>query len=295
MRRHVLHLWLRSLVAGSALAVALLGGAGPASALGDVQAGSIDGAIGRSTLSPAEKDSLASGARQAIRSGIPAADVEAVVSRGIERGVGAAGIAELLDIAVTAQNAGVPAQPLLNRIEQGLAKQVPQERIAAAVKRLAGHLAAARPVVDGLVGKGVSAGSATERETAMETVARAFERSLSADAVSDISGRIVQQKGTLSLFERAVGAITGMVELGVPAEPAARLVQQGLDRGYSEKDFDRMERQVAESIRGGKSADDALKALRDDRGRDRSDDRRGGARESGPERRGDAGRGGRGR
>lgn len=276
-------------------AAGLLWGAGPAEAVDDDLTKGMRDTIERSALPPAEKDLLAAGARQAVRSGIPAADVEAVVARGIERNVGSAGITGLLDLAVQAKSGGMPVKALMSRIEQGLAKQVPQERIAAAVRRLAGHLAAARPVVDDLVNKGVSARTAAEKDTAVETVARAFERSLSANAVADASGRVIERKGSLALFDRAVGAITGMVELGVPTDSASGLVRQGLARGYWEKDFDRMERQLADSIRRGKSPEDAITAMRDELGRDRRDERRGGGRDSGPERRGDMGRGGRGR
>ncbi|MDH4163799.1 MAG: hypothetical protein OEW15_14100 [Nitrospirota bacterium] len=276
-------------------AAVLFGSAGPAGAVDDDLTKGTRSAIERSALPPAEKDLLAAHARQAVRSGIPAADVEAVVARGLERNVGSAGITGLLDLAVQAKNESMPVKALMSRIEQGLAKQVPQERIAAAVKRLVGHLAAARPVVDDLVSKGVSARNVAVKDTAVETVARAYERSIPADAVSDTAGRIIERKGSLVLFDRAVGAITDLVEFGVPADSAAGLVKQGLARGYSEKDFDRMQQQITDSIRRGKSPEDAAKAQHDDLGRDRRDDRRGGARDGGSERRGDSVRGGRGK
>jgi hypothetical protein len=114
---------------------------------------------------------------------------------------------------------------VLDRIEQGLSKGVPPERIAAASGQLVEKLAAAKPLVDALTQGGVKSGPGAERDAAIASAARALEKSIPAEDVKEM-GSAVRAKGAgLPLFTSAVDAATyftgrGMSSKRIAAGPA---------------------------------------------------------------------------
>ena len=85
---------------------------------------------------------------------------------------------------------------------------------------------------------------------------------------------------------------------GMPADAAERVVQAGIERGLTERDYGRLERKVSDMVRQGRSMDEIVRAA--DRqareGRIPGDGRGSGPQDRGPGGGRDAGgRGGRGR
>jgi hypothetical protein len=76
----------------------------------------------------------------------------------------------------------------------------------------------------------------------------------------------------------------------MPIESASRLVRSAVERGFTEKDLGKMERDVVEGLGKGKRMDDVVRSTEsgishERKGEDRGSDRgRGGSRESGSER-----------
>ena len=268
--------------------------AAPVSAAGSPPA-AVAQALERSSLSASERAEIAERVREAARAGIPPEDVEIIIGRGLDRGVDAATLGSFLDTAVRTKQQGLPVRPVLDRVQQGLSKNVPPARIDAASKRLAGGLEKARPLVDGLLQGGMAPGSGDAREAALESVARAEEQSVP-DSVLRATGEKVRAQGqTLTQFERTVRTLTFLNEAGMPSEAASRVVQRGVEHGFTERDFGKLERNVNEMVRQGRSMDEIVSAaereIRESRGgapESRGRDRTGGGREAG-------GRGGRGR
>jgi hypothetical protein len=269
----------------------MITGPGGAAAYGqEALPGKIKAAVERSPLSDQGKAEILDAAGRALRAGIPADDVEIIISRGRDRGVGAGTTRELIDTAVKAREKGLPVRPVLNRIEQGLSKGVAPDRIAAASRNLTEKLSAAQPIVGELIGRGVGPGSDKDREYAIETVARALERSIPADAIARTGKQVGERRGSVVLFDKAVHTLTSLTESGMPVESASRLVRSAVDRGFTEKDLSKMERDVVEGLEKGKRMDDVVRSTESEisheqKGKDRGSDRgRGGPRESGSER-----------
>ena len=252
--------------------------------------GKIKAAVERSPLSGQGKTEILDAAGRALRAGIPADDVEIIISRGGDRGVGAGTTRELIDTAAKAREKGLPVRPVLNRIEQGLSKGVAPERIAAASRNLTEKLSAAKPIVGEFLGRDVRPGSGKDREYAIETVARALERSIPADAIARTGKQIRERRGSVVLFDKAVHTLTSLTENGMSVESASRLVHSAVERGFTEKDLSKMERDVVEGLEKGKRMDDVVRSTESEisheqKGKDRGGDRgRGGPRESGSER-----------
>jgi hypothetical protein len=250
----------------------------------------IKAAVERSPLPGQDKAELLDAAGRALRAGIPADDVEIIISRGRERGVGAGATRELIDTAVKAREKGLPVRAVLNRIEQGLSKGVSPDKIAAASRNLSEKLSTAQPIVGELIGRGLKSGSDKDREYAVETVARALERSIPADTIARTGRQVKERLGSVVLFDKAVHTLTSLTENGMPIESASRLVRSAVERGFTEKDLGKMERDVVEGLGKGKRMDDVVRSTEsgishERKGEDRGSDRgRGGSRESGSER-----------
>jgi hypothetical protein len=245
-----------SMIAAAAFAAlaatAPMAGAEPAAGVSE--------AIGRSSLAAEEKQVLIGRVEAARQAGIPADDVMIIVTRGLERGVGAAMLGRFLDTSARVARQGLPVRPVLDRIEQGLSKGVPPERIDAAGKRLADGLAKAKPLVEGLLQNGLQPGTGSAKDAALETVARAGEQDLSAGTIQGL-GETVRARGqSLEQFERAVRTLSFLAGNGLPADAAERVVHAGIERGLTERDYGRLERKVSDMVRQGRNMDDIVRA-----------------------------------
>jgi hypothetical protein len=241
-------------------------------------------ALERSSLSAKEREDLAVRARTAVRAGIPEVD--------------AGTLGSFLDTAARTKQQGLPARPVLDRIEQGLSKGVPPERIDAAAGRLADGLAKAKPLVDGLLQNGLGVGAGGAKDAALESVARAGEQGLSAGTMQGLGEKVRSRGQSLEQFERAVRTLSFLSGSGMQADAAERVVSACIDRDLSERDYARLERKVSDMVRQGRSMDDIVRAADREVSKERGS---GEGRDSGTHDRGSGGnrdaggRGGRGR
>ncbi len=242
-------------------------------------------AIEKSSLTKEAKHDILVKADKAVTAGIPAEDVTIIISRGLKQGVPATHIEGFLETATRVKEQHLPVRLVLDRIEQGLAKGVPADRIAGVTQQLAGHLATARPMVEQIENKGVKSVPSARSNDAVETVARALEKSIPADAIMRTGDKVRDQKGEITLFNRAVDTMTVFAGNGMHADQATRLVHGAIDQGYSGRDFETMERYMATELRNGRHMNDIVSGMgtRMDRG-DMRDwrDRSGGGMMGGP-------------
>jgi len=217
-------------------------------------------ALERSSLSAKEREDLAVRARTAVRAGVPEEDVEIIVGRGLERGVDAGTLGSFLETAARMKQQGLPARPVLDRIEQGLSKGVPPERIDAAAGRLADGLAKAKPLVEGLLQNGLRVGAGDAKDAALESVARAGEQGLSAGTMQGLGEKVRSRGQSLEQFEHSIRALSFLAGNGIPADAAERLVRGCIDRGFTERGYTRLERTVSDMVRQGRSMDDIVRA-----------------------------------
>lgn len=236
----------------------------PVFAAEDRHTAAIDRALGASSLSKTEQAEVKAGASSAISAGVPAEDVEVIVSRATDRGMDARTITRFLDLSASAKKDGLPAGPVLDRIEQGLSKGVPADRIQAASDRLVQKLAEARPVVDGLIRAGVKPHAGAGRDGAIVSAARALEKNMTSRDIENIGATVQGKKGSLGLFTGAVEAASYFTGSGMSPKTASHLVTNAVGKGYSARDLDSLVKQVdREMKRGNKPEDIASKMERE--------------------------------
>ncbi len=238
------------------------------------QAEHIQQALDASYLPQTGKAAVSDKATAAIHAGVPAEDVEVIVARALGRNADAETINRFLDAGISAKQNKLPVGPVLDRIEQGLSKGVPPDRIAAASGQLVEKLVAARPIVDALIQGGVKSDRGSERDAALASAARAFEKSISAEDVKGM-GLAVREKGAgLPLFTSTVDAATYLTGRGMSSKTASQLVRHAVEKGYTQKDLDGMVRQLDAEMRRGTKPEDAAAimergGMQSERGMDR--------------------------
>ncbi len=236
----------------------------PVFAADDRHSAAIDRALKASSLSRTEQAEVQARAASAISAGVPAEDVEVIVSRATGRGMDAGTINRFLDLGASAKKDGLPAGPVLDRIEQGLSKGVPAERIQAASERLRQKLAEARPVVDGLIRAGIKPRTGADRDAAIASSARALEKNMTSRDIENIGATVQGKKGSLGLLSGAVDAAAYFTGSGMSPKTASRLVTNAVGKGYSGRDLDSLvKRMDSEMKRGMKAEDFAAKMERE--------------------------------
>jgi hypothetical protein len=223
--------------------------------------GAIKGALGSSTLSKTEQADVQARATAAINAGVPAEDIEIIVSRAVRRGADGGTINRFLDTSLSTKQQGLPVGPVLDRIEQGLSKGVPLERIAAASQQLAAKIAVAQPIVDDLIRGGAKPGQRGEREAAIEATARALEKSIPAEDLKGMAAAVRNRKGSLPLFTSAANAAAYFAGSGMAVKTSSHLVRNAVEKGYSARDVDGMVRQMADKMMRGTGAEDAARQM----------------------------------
>ncbi len=229
-----------------------------------------------STLSRTEQAEVNARATAAMNAGVPGEDVEIIVARAVGRGADAGAIKRFLDTGMSAKKEGLPVRPVLDRIEQGLSKGVPTERIVSASKRLAEKIATAQPLVDTLIRGGMTPRRGNEREAAIESAARGLEKSMDAHDIAAMGAAVRNNRGSLLLFSSAMDTATYFAASGMSPKTASRLVREAVQKGSTEHDLGAMVRRMDEEMKHGTSAEDvAVKMergnMQGERGMERQD------------------------
>lgn len=143
-----------------------------------------------------------------------------------------AAVAPIID---SARAAGLPTDPLEQKVLEGVTKQADATRIAAAVRRLAGELAAAR-------------GALGERATVRELVAGAgaLRAGLSR---ADLANVRTARSGRDAAV--ALEVATDLITQGVPSDTATRVVISVVGAGASDADLEQLRMSVERDVAGG--------------------------------------------
>src|SRR2546421_7261634 len=127
-------------------------------------------------LSPDGKLLIRQKAGEAIRAGVAEGDVANVIRLGVDHGTQAADLGSLLDVVTRAKRHDIPVGPVLDKVQEGLAKRVTPDRIASVASHVSENLLAARQVVRRAEQGGVRVERGSERNKTVEAVAEALGR-----------------------------------------------------------------------------------------------------------------------
>ncbi|MFQ5655908.1 MAG: hypothetical protein ACE5G5_00020 [Candidatus Methylomirabilales bacterium] len=204
---------------------------------------------------------------EAIRVGVPKSDAASIVQRGLNRGLSPSAIAELMDLASEGGREHLPLRPLLNKINEGLAKGVPPPRIESVGQNILDDLKASKEIVRHAEKLGFRPVRKGDQDRTIEALAEAKWRGVPLEALRDLPTEFRKGRSgkdaSLSRVESAAETLVTLMDSGLSAPSATETVRIGLSRGLSREEFRRLERAIRHGRKGRGSAEDAAKRVRE--------------------------------
>jgi hypothetical protein len=163
------------------------------------------------------KARIAAGLTAVLLLAAPAAQVHAQAQEDaaiatLRASLSASAFASFSAIVRDAQRQGLPTQPLIAKAREGTAKNVPDDRIVAAVRQTAEFLGRARALL--------RAAAALETEAEISAAATALQRGVPADAVSRLAAD-ARGRGSVGLSAHVLADIMGH---GVPMAAGIEMI-----------------------------------------------------------------------
>lgn len=182
--------------------------------------------------------------REALESGMSPDDVAALMRKGIAGPTDARTLERYLALCIEAEQQGLPAQPVLNKILQGMAKGVPSERIITVAAKVKRTMEAAAGIVESAEQRGLQGSTSGKRKKAIETVSFALETGLPAGELTALSQKAVDKELSLARFTRVVESMVNLKAAGMPTDLVVRTARQFIILRYSEAGIARTEQEL---------------------------------------------------
>lgn len=162
---------------------------------------------------------------------------------GSAQGRSASEINPLLDRVNQAGERGLPTEPLLNKVREGLAKGVDPKRIEPVLRQMTSRFESAHEALEEAKDHGIVEGN---RQRALETMAEALGRGATIDEVRELSRLSEASRHRATQDELAAGAkgLAVMKEGGIPAKEGTALVGEGIRQGYRPSELLELGREV---------------------------------------------------
>ena len=137
----------------------------------------------------------------------------------------------LLEQVVKAGERGIPTEPLVNKVKEGLAKGIEPKRIDPVLRQLTSRFESAQEVLREAESRGIGEGN---RQRALETMAEALARGSTVEEVRELT-RLSQdgkQKATQEVLAAGAKGLAVMKEGKIPSKEGTALVGEGIRQGY---------------------------------------------------------------
>lgn len=183
------------------------------------------------------------GAGPAMADSLSLQDREEIAKLRSMRGFAAEDVNQLIEQVNRAAEKGIPAEPLANKVKEGLAKGVEPKRIDPVLRQLVTHFESAQEVLREAGTRGMQEGN---RQRAMDTMAEALSRGATVDEVRELT-RLSQdgkQKITQETLAVAAKSVAVMKEGKISSKDGAALVGEGLRQGYRPTELLDLSREV---------------------------------------------------
>lgn len=176
----------------------------------------------------------------------------------------------LIEQVTKATEKGIPAEPLANKVKEGLAKGIEPKRIEPVLRQFIAHFENAQEALREAGARGIAEGN---RQRALETLADAFARGATVDEVRELA-RLSQdgkQKLTQEVLAAGAKSLAVMKEGKIPSKDGAALIGEGIRQGYRPAELLDLSREVKRrgpEFQEGRASLQALKeqVRRGDRG-----------------------------
>ncbi len=153
--------------------------------------------------------------------------------------------------------------PLVNKVLEGLAKNVPHGRILKVAQKISEEMKISKGIVDRCISHGMKAEKHRTKHRAIQTIAETRQRGISFRSINHIVDRLLESKDAgrirLSNIEDTVETLANLVDLGMSENLALKAVETAIAHGYFNKDhLMDLEDSVAEGKQKGISFEETI-------------------------------------
>lgn len=181
---------------------------------------------------------------EARQAGVPDETASRLLSLGYDNGVEAGSMANLVSIVGTVKKQGLPLEPFVSKIEEGMAKRVPAASIEQVLNHKKQDYLFTRSVMADYLKK-----NALQQQVAPEDLAGIAENLYSGLSRQDLV-RTMEQAPAVSLFtlKRVISVQASLKRVGFDPKLSDRIVSTALEHNY----FSRQRRGFTRAIVAGK-------------------------------------------
>jgi len=173
-------------------------------------------------------------AEKAIQSGVSLEDTEKIIQESLKTKGNAYTIIGLLSLLSDVKKDNLPTSPLINKIEEGLAKGVSPDKIIVSIREKSENLYFAKYLVEQSF---LEETDIQEKNKAIEILASSFASNITEDMITDIFTEAIHKKKDIEDIAGAITALSNLVNLNI-SDTSARVISKDLlNEGYSSSDM----------------------------------------------------------
>ena len=173
-------------------------------------------------------------AEKAIQSGLSSEDTEKIIRESLKTKGNAYTIISLLSLLGDVEKDNLPTSPLINKIEEGLAKGVAPAKIMVSIREKSENLYFAKYLVEQSF---LEETDIQEKSEAIEILASSFASNITEDMITDIFTEAIHNKKDIEDIAGAITALSNLLNLEISDTSARVITKDLLNEGYNSKDM----------------------------------------------------------
>lgn len=225
----------------------------------DIDLEQLEQYLEKSSYSDFQKRMVANSTREAIEKGISEEDTLSIIKASIDNKVDPYNVKKFLDTAISAKDIGISEKPLINKVKEGLVKNVEAKAIIEVLNRKLENMETAQIL---LAGKKLSD---EKREEIIDVLADSLANGVSSNALERVLAISSEQGKSWKEVEEVAKELAGLslkaTELGIGSDKLETIFHQALDNGNSMENIcmniqDLITAQIAVQVSSGTSSQD---------------------------------------
>jgi hypothetical protein len=215
-------------------------------------------------LEPTERARMVDHLAACFRLGVPDDAIQAIFpADGTREHLSTQAMLQLQERVVALAQAGLPVEPVVAKVQEGLTKRVAEQVLARVTARMEEHVRQAGRVLDDLRADGADAnGDPEQRRVRTREMAMYMWQGLGEGDCERLRQRLRDSHDTDD-FVAAAGAVVRLREEGVEPRRALGAVDEALGQGYRAGELRQLHTLVAGAHRNGASLDEVLAEVED--------------------------------
>jgi len=185
-------------------------------------------------ISSFKADQLLKEAEKAIQSGISTEDTREIIQKSLENEGNPYTIISLLSLLSDVKKDNLPTSPLINKIEEGLAKGVAPAKIIVSIREKSENLYFAKYLVEQSF---LEEADIRDKSEAIEILANSFAPNITEDMITDIFTEAIYNKKDIEDIAGAITALSNLLNLEISDTSARVITKDLLNEGYNSKDM----------------------------------------------------------